>query len=71
MVSSTTDYEAVLAPERMSIDSVQVFATAPERDPDRYGATASHNQRKCTRLSADFFVDSVKRVRERNQRYYA
>lgn len=45
------------------------FQTAPERNPDRYGTNANSNQKKCSQLAADFFKDSVKRARERNQRY--
>ncbi|KAL2153458.1 hypothetical protein VTH82DRAFT_4613 [Thermothelomyces myriococcoides] len=44
------------------------FAPAPERNPDKYGANANHNQKKCSQLASDFFKDSVKRARERNQR---
>ncbi|KAK2603846.1 Serine/threonine-protein kinase [Conoideocrella luteorostrata] len=44
------------------------FQVAPERNPDRYGSNANSNQKKCSQLAADFFKDSVKRARERNQR---
>lgn len=44
------------------------FQPAPERNPDRYGSNANSNQKKCSQLAADFFKDSVKRARERNQR---
>lgn len=44
------------------------FQPAPERSPDRYGPNANNNQKKCSQLAADFFKDSVKRARERNQR---
>lgn len=44
------------------------FQTAPERNPDKYGPNAHNNQKKCSQLAADFFKDSVKRARERNQR---
>ncbi|AEO55050.1 hypothetical protein MYCTH_2298433 [Thermothelomyces thermophilus ATCC 42464] len=44
------------------------FAPAPERNPDKYGSNANHNQKKCSQLASDFFKDSVKRARERNQR---
>ncbi|GAB0134598.1 Cobalt uptake protein cot1 [Epichloe bromicola] len=44
------------------------FQAAPERNPDRYGPNANSNQKKCSQLAADFFKDSVKRARERNQR---
>ncbi|CAM1507162.1 Fc.00g068030.m01.CDS01 [Cosmosporella sp. VM-42] len=47
---------------------VQEFAQAPERNPDRYTANANSNQKKCSQMAADFFKDSVKRARERNQR---
>jgi protein-serine/threonine kinase len=45
------------------------FAPAPERNPDKYGPNANNNQKKCSQLASDFFKDSVKRARERNQRY--
>lgn len=48
---------------------VDEFQRAPERNPDRYGPNANSNQKKCSQLAADFFKDSVKRARERNQRY--
>ncbi len=44
------------------------FARAPERNPDRYGPVANNNQKKCSQLASDFFRDSVKRAKERNQR---
>ncbi|KAM7216344.1 Protein kinase-like domain containing protein [Rhypophila decipiens] len=44
------------------------FATAPERNPEKYGPHANNNQKKCSQLASDFFKDSVKRARERNQR---
>lgn len=44
------------------------FQQAPERNPDKYGPNAHNNQKKCSQLAADFFKDSVKRARERNQR---
>ncbi|KAK3939500.1 kinase-like domain-containing protein [Diplogelasinospora grovesii] len=44
------------------------FASAPERNPDKYGPNANNNQKKCSQLASDFFKDSVKRARERNQR---
>ncbi|KAK4237446.1 kinase-like domain-containing protein [Achaetomium macrosporum] len=44
------------------------FAAAPERNPDKYGQNANNNQKKCSQLASDFFKDSVKRARERNQR---
>ena len=50
---------------------VPEFQQAPERNPDRYGPNANSNQKKCSQLAADFFKDSVKRARERNQRYGA
>lgn len=50
---------------------VNEFAQAPERNPDRYGTNSNSNQKKCSQLAADFFKDSVKRARERNQRYGA
>lgn len=45
------------------------FQSAPERNPDKYGQTAQNNQKKCEKLAADFFKDSVKRARDRNVRY--
>jgi protein-serine/threonine kinase len=47
----------------------QTFQPAPERNPDKYGPNANSNQKKCSQLASDFFKDSVKRARERNQRY--
>ncbi|KAJ2902259.1 hypothetical protein MKZ38_000800 [Zalerion maritima] len=44
------------------------FQAAPERNPDKFGPSANNNQKKCSQLAADFFKDSVKRARERNQR---
>ncbi|CAK7566434.1 MAG: Serine/threonine-protein kinase [Sporothrix epigloea] len=44
------------------------FQSAPDRNPDRFGPNANNNQKKCSQLAADFFKDSVKRARERNQR---
>ena len=44
------------------------FQIAPERNPDKYGPNANNNQKRCVQLAADFFKDSVKRARERNQR---
>jgi protein-serine/threonine kinase len=44
------------------------FQPIPERNPDKYGSNANSNQKKCSQLAADFFKDSVKRARERNQR---
>jgi protein-serine/threonine kinase len=49
--------------------AVGEFQAAPERNPDKYGSNANSNQKKCSQLAADFFKDSVKRARERNQRY--
>ncbi|KAI1846664.1 hypothetical protein JX265_009033 [Neoarthrinium moseri] len=46
----------------------QVFQTAPERNPEKYGTNSNNNQKKCSQLAADFFKDSVKRARERNLR---
>ncbi|KAK2591040.1 Serine/threonine-protein kinase [Conoideocrella luteorostrata] len=48
--------------------AVGLFAEAPERNPDKYGVNAHNNQNKCAQLAGDFFKDSVKRARERNQR---
>lgn len=44
------------------------FQAAPERNPEKYGPNAHNNTKKCSQLAADFFKDSVKRARERNQR---
>ncbi|KND90254.1 Serine/threonine-protein kinase cot-1 [Tolypocladium ophioglossoides CBS 100239] len=48
---------------------VEEFQQAPERNPDRFGPNSNSNQKKCSQLAIDFFKDSVKRARERNQRY--
>ncbi|KAF9873786.1 serine threonine-protein kinase cot-1 [Colletotrichum karsti] len=47
--------------------SADLFAPAPERNYEKYGPNANSNQKKCTQLASDFFKDSVKRARERNQ----
>jgi protein-serine/threonine kinase len=47
---------------------VSEFQQAPERNPDKYGPNANNNQKRCAQLAADFFKDSVRRARERNQR---
>ncbi|PNY29321.1 Serine/threonine-protein kinase domain protein [Tolypocladium capitatum] len=47
---------------------VEEFQQAPERNPDRFGPNCNSNQKKCSQLATDFFKDSVKRARERNQR---
>jgi protein-serine/threonine kinase len=44
------------------------FQQAPERNPDMYGPNANYSQKRCAQLATDFFKDSVKRARERNQR---
>jgi protein-serine/threonine kinase len=44
------------------------FQAAPEKNPDRYGAYAHTNQKKCASLAEAFFKDSVKRARDRNVR---
>ena len=44
------------------------FQSAPDRNPDKYGQLAQNNQKKCEKLAADFFKDSVKRARDRNVR---
>ncbi|KAF7554471.1 hypothetical protein G7Z17_g2894 [Cylindrodendrum hubeiense] len=49
-------------------NSTTVFAQAPERNQDKFGPTAISNQKRCSQLATDFFKDSVKRARERNQR---
>lgn len=51
------------------VPSQASFQAIPERNPDKYGSNANSNQKKCSQLAADFFKDSVKRARERNQRY--
>ncbi|CAH0019516.1 unnamed protein product [Clonostachys rhizophaga] len=47
---------------------VPEFQAAPQRNPDKYGTNANSNQKKCYQLAEGFFMDSVKRARERNQR---
>jgi protein-serine/threonine kinase len=49
--------------------TLPMFAQIPDRNPDQYGLNANRNQKKCSQQASDFFKDSVKRVRERNQRY--
>ncbi|EQL00827.1 Protein kinase-like domain protein [Ophiocordyceps sinensis CO18] len=55
-------------PSQSSPAAVHNFQQAPERNPDRYGPNSHSNQKKCSQLATDFFKDSVKRARERNQR---
>ncbi|KAJ4300144.1 Serine/threonine-protein kinase [Collariella sp. IMI 366227] len=55
-------------PMPTSSPHLDTFAPAPERNPDKYGPNANNNQKKCSQLASDFFKDSVKRARERNQR---
>ncbi|XP_044722191.1 kinase [Hirsutella rhossiliensis] len=45
-----------------------MFAQAPNRNPDQHGPAANNSQKQCSQLASDFFKDSVKRARERNQR---
>jgi protein-serine/threonine kinase len=65
-----TNYSYLNAPPLpgASASSGPEFQPAPERNPDKYGPNANNNQKKCSQLAADFFKDSVKRARERNQR---
>ena len=56
------------APPMPTQNPQDYFAPAPERNPDKYGPNANNNQKKCSQLASDFFKDSVKRARERNQR---
>lgn len=56
------------APPMPTQNPQEYFAPAPERNPDKYGLNANNNQKKCSQLASDFFKDSVKRARERNQR---
>ncbi len=44
------------------------FQACPERNPDKYGAVAKTNQKKCAQMAESFFKDSVKRARDRNVR---
>jgi protein-serine/threonine kinase len=62
------NYSNVPLPTQASAP-VSEFHPAPERNPDKYGTNANSNQKKCSQLASDFFKDSVKRARERNQRY--
>lgn len=62
------NYSYLNAPLPSQAQQPLEFAAAPERNPDRYGPTAHNNQKKCSQLASDFFKDSVKRARERNQR---
>lgn len=55
-------------PSQSSSAAPYDFQQAPERNPDRYGPNSHSNQKKCSQLATDFFKDSVKRARERNQR---
>ena len=62
------DYLNAPTPIQPAQAPVFEFQAAPERNPDKYGPNANNNQKKCSQLAADFFKDSVKRARERNQR---
>lgn len=64
----SNNYMNVPMPAASAPAQVIEFQQAPERNPDRYGTHANSNQKKCSQLAADFFKDSVKRARERNQR---
>jgi protein-serine/threonine kinase len=61
-------YGYMSAPMSASPAPVNEFQQAPERNPDRYGPNVNNNQKRCAQMAADFFKDSVKRARERNQR---
>ncbi|SPQ20150.1 68b9daf5-d9d9-45c4-b708-9bc3d238d1c5 [Thermothielavioides terrestris] len=61
-------YGSARGPSPASNAQSDYFAPAPERNPDKYGPNANNNQKKCSQLASDFFKDSVKRARERNQR---
>lgn len=61
-------YSSYLSAPMPTPPPVFQFQTAPERNPDRYGPNANNSQKKCSQLATDFFKDSVKRARERNQR---
>ncbi len=61
-------YGYMNAPPMPTQAPAEYFAPAPERNPDKYGPNANNNQKKCSQLASDFFKDSVKRARERNQR---
>jgi protein-serine/threonine kinase len=64
-----SSYSSYLNPPVPTQPSPRVeFQQAPERNSDKYGPNAHNNQKKCSQLAADFFKDSVKRARERNQR---
>ncbi|GAB1319175.1 Serine/threonine-protein kinase [Madurella fahalii] len=61
-------YSYLNAPPMPNQNAQADFVPAPERNPDKYGPNANNNQKKCSQLASDFFKDSVKRARERNQR---
>ncbi|KAK0627044.1 kinase [Immersiella caudata] len=44
------------------------FAPPPERRTDTYGRNAAYNQKKCFQVAQGFFLDAVRRARERNDR---
>ncbi|ROT41450.1 kinase-like protein [Sodiomyces alkalinus F11] len=66
--SGYASYPSAPMPSSAPVPPEDLFARAPERNPDRYGSNANNNQVKCSKLAADFFKDSVRRARERNQR---
>ncbi|KAG6127342.1 Cobalt uptake protein cot1 [Claviceps purpurea] len=66
--ASYSNSNAPPLPTQSGTSTVSEFRPAPERNPDRYGPNAMSNQKKCSQLAVDFFKDSVKRARERNQR---
>lgn len=66
--SSYASYPNAPVPSSTSAAPEDFFTRAPERNPDKYGSNANNNQVKCSKLAADFFKDSVRRARERNQR---
>jgi protein-serine/threonine kinase len=49
--------------------SLPDFPAPPVRRADGYGPNATINQKRCSQLAADFFKDSVKRVREYHKRW--
>ncbi|OAA49158.1 serine/threonine-protein kinase cot-1 [Beauveria brongniartii RCEF 3172] len=63
-----SNYSNIPLPTQGGASAPCEFQPTPERNPDKYGSNANSNQKKCSQLAADFFKDSVKRARERNQR---
>jgi len=45
------------------------FSAPPQRSTQAFGKNAMYNQKKCHQLAQSFFIDAVKRARDRRERY--